>query len=792
MKSLLKYFTFSFLLLMLANSLSAQEKTQNVKGKITDDASKQPIIGATIQLLSKDSTTTIGTTTDDNGNFRLENVPLGRQNFKISFISYEDKYLSSIMVTAGKEVFLDVALTESIEELQGASVVYDRLKDQSVTNNEYTTLSARSFSTEEAKRYAGALGDPSRMAANYAGVVSGNDSRNDIVVRGNSPTGMLWQLEGLNIPNHFGTLASTGGPVSILNNNVLAKSDFITSAFPAQYGNANAGAFDLRLRNGNKDKYEFVGQVGFNGFEVGAEGPFSKKYKGSFLINYRYSTLAVFNKIGVKFGTGNATPNYQDLNMKFHLPISKKGTITVFALGGVSDVAFLGNKEDTTKNNLYGDENSNTIVDFKMGVVGASYEHQISPKTFLKFTAGLMGTYQNYIGDSISTITRQEFRQGEAKFTTQKTTALLTLNHKFNAKNSLQAGVNVDRQDFNLFNKDVLGGLVDIIRVNIKDAAYLTQGYAQWKHRFNQKLTLNAGLHFQNYSLNQQSVIEPRFGLKFLATSRQSFGIGYGLHSQIQNIYTSYYITPTPQGISYTNKNLGFNRSHHFVASYENNLTDKLILRTEAYYQSLFDVAIDKSASSFSTLNTGASFAFNDRANLINNGTGYNYGVELTLEKSFSNNYYFLITTSVFNSKYKGSDNIERNTAFNSNYVFNILGGKEWKLKKNWVIFGNLRASTVGGRYFTPLNITASQLKGEAVYQEDKAYSEKQTPYFRIDVKVGYRKEYKKSSLEFTIELQNITANQNIFQQSYNRRTNQLTTQYQQGFCLVPFVRYTF
>jgi CarboxypepD_reg-like domain len=394
----------------------SQNPTQTVKGRVTDDASKQGLVGITVQLIHPEIQN-IGTSTDSEGNFRLEQVPVGRQTFKITFVGYEEKILTNIMVTAGKEVVLDISLTEKLDQLEGVTITFDTNKDPNTTNNEYTTLSARSFSPDETKRYAGSLGDPSRMAANYAGVVSGNDSRNDIVVRGNSPTGMLWQLEGLNIPNpnHFGSLSSTGGPVSLLNNNVLSKSDFLTSAFPAQYGNANAGAFDLRMRKGNADKHEFVGQIGFNGFEVGAEGPFSKNYKGSFLINYRYSTLGLFNQIGVKFGTGNATPNYQDLNMKINWPVSKKGIVTLFAIAGQSDVSFLGNKEDTTKNNLYGDENSNTIVNFKTSVLGASYEHQINDKTNAKLTLGLMNTYQQFLGDSISVTTRQEFRDGEAK-----------------------------------------------------------------------------------------------------------------------------------------------------------------------------------------------------------------------------------------------------------------------------------------------------------------------------------------------------------------------------------------
>lgn len=141
------------------------------------------------------------------------------------------------------------------------------------------TVSARSFTVEETSRYAGSLNDPSRMAANYAGVSSTSDARNDIIIRGNSPLGVLWRLNGMEIPNpnHFGSLGTTGGPVSILNNNLLDKSDFLTGAFPAEYGNALAGVFDLQMRSGNNEKTEFLGQVGFNGFELGAEGPIGKK-----------------------------------------------------------------------------------------------------------------------------------------------------------------------------------------------------------------------------------------------------------------------------------------------------------------------------------------------------------------------------------------------------------------------------------------------------------------------------------------------------------------------------------
>jgi hypothetical protein len=229
------------------------------------------------------------------------------------------------------------------------------------------------------------------------------------------------------------------------------------------------------------------------------------------------------------------------------------------------------------------------------------------------------------------------------------------------------------------------------------------------------------------------------------------------------------------------------------VLTYDWNLSETLRLKAEAYYQELSNVPVERNASSFSAINTGVSFGPSDKVNLINRGTGKNYGVELTLERFFSKGYYFLFTTSLFDSKYKGSDNIERNTAYNTQYVVNALGGKEFRVGRNKNFLSlNLKVTTIGGRYLTPLNFAASQAQGQAVYNETLALSEKQQPYFRTDFRVAYRKEYKRSTLEFSLDLQNVTGNQNIFTQTYNPRTNSIANQYQQGFFPVPFVRYTF
>jgi hypothetical protein len=776
----------------------AQEATQTIRGTVRDEVSQAPVIGASIMLVQPETSNPIGAITDANGDFKISGVPQGRQTFRITSMGYEEQRLSNILLTSGKEVIVNVTMTENVQALNEVVVTVDRQNDKSKTNNELSLVSGRSFNIEDTKRYAGSLGDPSRMAANYAGVVSGDDSRNDIVVRGNSPTGMLWQLEGLNIPNpnHFGSLSATGGPVSLLNNNVLAKSDFMTSAFPAQYGNALSAVFDLRMREGNNEKSEFLGQVGFNGFELGAEGPFSKNSKASYLANYRYSTLGVFKALGIQFGTGNAVPDYQDLNFKIAVPTSGKGKLTLFGILGKSDVQFLGNDVDTTVTNLYGTENTNTKVRYATNIVGVSYEHNLSAKTFAKLTLGMSTTDQKFNGDSISTVTREAFANSEGRFKTQKYSATLNVRHKINAKNSLYAGVTTDLLNFDLYNRNMYqAGKFDTVRVDVKgESSLLTQAYGQWKYRLNRSILVTTGVHFQHYTLNNKVAVEPRFGFQYAFANGQSFSAGYGMNSQAQDIYTYFVQTKTPSGAVYTNKNLDYTRSHHFVLSYENRLTENLLLKVEPYYQTISGAPVEQRKSSFSALNIGSSFGPSDRDSLVNEGTGENVGIELTLERYFNKGYYFLITSSLFESKYKGSDNIERNTAFNTRYVLNVLAGKEIKVgrNKNNVLSASIKTTLVGGKYISPLNLEASRQRGDAVYDERRAFSLRQDPYFRTDLRFSFRKEYRKSTMEIALDLQNVTANQNVFQQTYNPRTNSLATQYQQGFFPVPLFRYTF
>ena len=776
----------------IGNPVGRSVGTQTVRGTILDASSKTPVIGAAVQILG--SNPLVGAVTDTDGRFRLANVLVGRIRLKITALGYEEIVLGEVIVNAGKEVVLDLALTESVLNLNEVIISHKRSEDNTIANNEMATVSARPFNASETIRYAGSLGDPSRMAANFAGVSGANDTRNDIIVRGNSPASLLWRLDGVNIPNpnHFGSLGTSGGPVSILNANLLAKSDFLTGAFPAEYANALGSVFDLKLRKGNDEKSEFWGQLGFNGLEVGAEGPYTKNSKASYLIDYRYSFFGLLENVGFEVA---GTPYYQDLTFKTDIPVGKKGQLTAWAMGGRSKVTFLGKDIDTDKPDAYGNENENIRANFRNGVGALSYEHRFSDRTYGKLTFSASQTDQNNEVDTV--IYRsgkdidQEILSAKIDYMQRKLSVSAFLSHKFNAKDRVSTGVIVDFIRYNLGNKELYPQ--EITRRNSNGETMFTQVYGQWKHRFNERLTLNTGLTFQNLRLNSSTALEPRIGLSYQLRAA-SLNVAYGLHSMMQPMLTYFYQTQRPdESYALTNKELGFTRSHHLVLGYDRMLAENLRLKIETYYQWIFDAPVEQLPSYYSSLTDGADFAPENKDNLVNEGTGRNYGLELTLEKYFSNNYYFLLTTSLFDSKYKGSDGIERNTPFNNQYVVNTLAGKEFKLgRRGNILTISWKLTVAGGKYVIPINTTASAEEHRQVDDYGRAFAEQQDPYFRTDLKIGYKINQRRLTHELALDLQNFTNNKNIFQQAYNVRTSRIGTAYQQGFLPIPFYRMTF
>ncbi|WP_341843223.1 TonB-dependent receptor [Chitinophaga caseinilytica] len=764
---------------LAAKNLVAQTlPKQTVKGVITDKSTHFPLPGAAVSIPALGK----GAATNEKGEFRLADVPVGRHNIQVNMMGYEPVMLQMVEVNAGKETVLEIPLTETVITLKGAEVTVKRGEGPV---SPLALASARQLNIEEGMRYAGTRNDPARMAQNFAGVSGANDGRNDIIIRGNSPAGVLWRAEGVDIPNpnHFSTFGATGGPVTILNTNTLRTSSFLTGAFPADYGNALAGAFDLRLRNGNKDRYEMLAQVGFNGFEAAVEGPIGKPGGASFLVDYRYSLIAAVHALGLSVGTGATVPKYQDLTMKINLPTKRAGTFGVFAMGGLSNIHFIPGEDST---DLYNSGKYEVLTTSNTGVAGLTHSFNFSPKTYGRAFAAIsaaeskMDNFENK--DEI-----RGKRRMDLDYSLIRTSFGYRLDHKFNARNQLSVGASGEKMQLDMRNRRIKDGDDDLSEmVNASNGAWLGKGWMNWQHRAGNDFTFNAGVYGQYFGLNDGFVAEPRLNMKYDLSKKQSLTLGLGLHSQLQQLEVYYNET----GGSLTNKDLAPTRAMHAVLGYDQLLGERLRFKAETYYQHIYDAPVERAPSSFSLLNYGADFGFPDKPNLFNNGTGRNYGLELTLEKFLHKGFYFLFTQSLFDSKYQGSDKTWRNTAFNAQYVTNFLIGREWTVKPGFSVGADSKVSVAGGQWYTPFNESATVEKGYVVYQEDKAYSLRNDMYFRWDLKFSFTWELGRTTQKFFIDLQNLTNRKNIYTRTIDTETGVVKQVNQIG--LFPNVNYQF
>jgi len=785
MKSI-KFIIFIVLLNLVSfNIISQGLYVQTIRGRVIDAKTEMPLPGATVVLLHSEPLK--GTLTDTEGFFRIDEVPLGRQSIQVSFIGYAPVTLNNLSLSSGKETVVEIKLEELV--FQSETVVIKARTEKNKAQNEMATVSARSFSIEETERYAGSLGDPSRMASNFAGVSSPSDQRNDIIIRGNSPMGLLWRLEGIDIPNpnHFGSIGSTGGPVSMLNNNVLTNSDFFTGAFPAEFGNALAGAFDLKLRNGNNEKHEFLGQIGFNGFELGAEGPLSKNSRASYLFNFRYSTLEIMKTLGMDFGTGQAIPQYKDMNFKINLPTQKYGRFTLFGVGGISYIEMLDSRGDSSS---YGFSSADIYYGSDMGVAGLTHTLFMGSNTRLHTTASVTGV-RNYT-DFYRLSYNLDKPIFDEKYNEIKYNFSSKVNKKFSAKNNVNFGISYDIFDLNYKGKH-FDTIFNAYFYHISTQGNMAQlkAFGEWQHKFTDKIILNSGIFSHVLLLNNSYAVEPRIGLKKILNNKHSVGLALGMHSQMQPrfIYFSSSLTDTLNDIyTKTNADLDYSRALHLVAAYDFLINDGLRLKIESYYQYLYNIPVAHQRPEFSIINQGSDFTFQAYNHMVNKGKGTNYGLEITLEKFLNKGFYYLFTASLFKSTYEGYDKVVRPSAFNNKYVFNALAGYEINISQRNVLAFDIKSVLAGGRPYVPINETASLAAGNAVYDWANIYQLHHNNYFRLNARITFRLNGKKVNQEWGLDLQNLTNHKNVFSVSWDEVNNRTKTDYQQGF--MPMMTY--
>ncbi len=771
-------FVFTIALSFLLVAAQAQY-AQQFRGTVTDQVLQQPLAGATVTIASLNKSVT----TDAEGVFRFANVPVGSYRITISYTGYKEGVLENIAVNSGKETVITVALEATIKTEEAAIVKANSKKNKPI--NDMSVVSARAFTVEETQKYAAAVNDPLRMATAFAGVIAADDGNNSIVIRGNSPTGLLWRMEGMDIPNpnHFGTPGNSGGGISILSSQLLSNSDFITAAFAAEYGNALSGVFDLKLRKGNNEKREYTFQAGVLGLNAAVEGPFSKKYKGSYLVNYRYSTLSLLEKAGVLPNDG--TTNFQDLSYNFYFPTTKLGTFTLFGFGGLSDDRMKAKEQEKweEKSDRYTEKFlSNT------GMTGITHSillgRKLNIKSGIGFSQTKIGYDESFTEDDLSL--RKTYVD---KYKTNKWIFNSTLNYKFSNRSNLRAGVIANLINYNFYQLSAEHEGEPLREMlNTSGNTATQQAFAQWQYKPSNNITLNAGVHYFHLDHNNTSSAEPRLSARWNINNKSSIALGYGLHSQMQTINVYYAQQKLSDGsIINPNKNLDLTKSHHYVLSYSYKLGKNLQAKAELYYQQLFNVPVSiYDTSTLSTLNIQSEYLVDP---LENTGKGKNYGVEISLERYLQNNFYLTLSNSIYQSKYTAKDGVERNTRFNGNYISTLIAGKDFVHEWRSRTFGiNLKTIYAGGFRRTPIDFAASQQNGYTVFKEKEAYSLQNTAYFRTDLRISMKWNRKHVTSTLSLDFQNITNRLNVFNQWYDDEKNEIVTTYQTG--LIPILNY--
>lgn len=759
--------------------ISLPALSQRLRGIVIDKELQSPIPGALVILLDS-SRGFPNTVTDVNGQYLLQEIPLGRVTIRVISTGYEDAIIPNVLISSGKDAELNIRMTERITQIREVEV---KANSKSDALNQMATISTRTFSTEEASRYAGSFNDPARMAQSYAGVAVNNDRSNELVIRGNSPRGVLWKIEGIEVPppSHFSDQGSSGGAISMLSAAVMSNSEFYTGAFPADQGNALSGVFDINLRKGNTRKREYALELGVLGADATLEGLFKKGHNSGYLINYRYSALTVLKLLGFKL-VGDAIPTFTDLSWNIHTQVGKSGQLNFFGITGKSFADERRTYDTLTNSYRYRTD---------LFISGISYRQSFGTKTVLRSTWAITAAVNGYFEDTRNSADVVMQTDYESNFRNRFARWSNALTHRFNSKNILRAGVIASLLNYDYYYRQFRRtDSTYVVPQDERGVTWMIQAYASWKHMFNERLALVSGIHYMELMLNNRRVLEPRLGFEYRLNARHRLSTGVGIHSRAEDI--SIYMATVRDSLGNTrrpNESLSYTRAAHAVLGYDFQINPYTRLKTETYFQHLWDVPVSGyAANSFSGLNYGSGFTTDS---LTNTGFGRNYGMELTLERFLHKGAFYLITGSVFSSKYSGSDGIWRNTRYNGNFAFSINGGKEWTVgnKEKGNAFGvSTRFTWAGGRRYSPLLIAESTAAGFSIYDDNRAWDLQYKDYLRADIQFFYRRNRKKMSSLLKLDIQNVTNRLNTMNIYFDRRAQEVRESTQLG--IVPVLSY--
>ncbi|MDX1285791.1 MAG: hypothetical protein R3182_12295, partial [Draconibacterium sp.] len=473
--------------------------------------------------------------------------------------------------------------------------------------------------------------------------------------------------------------------------------------------------------------------------------------------------------------------SYQDLAFKLNFPTKKSG---VFSLWGIGLIDGSGTKVKEPEEWEYRQDREESDVNQFMGTAGLTHKFLLNNNSYLKSTLAFTGQGLDYFVDEMDNKQILHKRE-EINFFNWNLVFSSYLNHKFSNKHNNRTGIIFTNLNYDMIlrNAGVPGSTLQTI-VNDSGNSFLLSAYSNSKLRFSQNVSASIGFHGQIFTLNSNHTIEPRLGINWQVAPEQLFGMAYGKHSRLERLNT--YFT-TDQNGSQINKQLDFIHAHHIVLNYDLKIGENVRLKVEPYYQILKNVPIE-SGSYFSTINLQDNWFINSK--LKNEGEGKNYGIDFTLERFLNRGYYYLFTTSLFQSEYKGGDGIWRNTRYNRNYLLNLLAGKEWQIgrSKQNILNVNGRISYQGGDHFIPVDYDASGNKGPIMYDYNRAFEESLDPTLFVHFTVNFKRNKNKTASTWSLNVINATGVKEFYGFRRNLRTGEIEPEMES--IIIPNISY--
>ncbi len=748
------------LFISFISSIKAQEITQILRGRVIEAVSRAPISDAAITIHN----TKFSTTANTEGMFQMEQIPVGRYRLTISSIGFQPLILTDILVESGKETVLEIILNTSNTALDTFVYVAQAL-GRSTTNFPSVSL------IEKLRfQYPATFADPARYASFAAGVATDNDQANNLSIRGISPNAMQWYLQGAEIvnPNHLsnaGTLSdrasANGGGVMILSAQLLENTTLYQGAMPPQYGNALAGALDMRLRKGNDSRRQNTVQLSLIGLDAATEGYFNKGKKASYLINYRYATVGLLSKLGVPLGDEDI--NYQDLSFNLNFPTRKVGEFSIFGVGGVSENIFKAKKPGE----WIADKDSQDIS-FKgrMGVLGLKHQVSLGKKMLWQsvFVASALDDSRDAIGyNRLEQPTKVE--------------SIDNTHAKYFFKTEINSKLGGKPEQSRVFTEGSIGLIVkeEVVSSNLISKFFsntsnkISDGngvwlipYANLGGELSQKLHYKIGVRTVYFSFNEKFSLEPSAILNYNTSKNSFIQLNYSRQSQL--IQPMLYFAKNSNGV-YLNRSLDFVKSDNVGLSFNKNFKNALRMNAEAFYQTYSNVYYNNNNNSslLDDLNSLTAIS----SGLV--GTARSVGLALSTSQNLTNGLFWQLNAAIFDALWKDQRGIERNLTYNSRYTSNALLGKEWTR-------GSLRNKFFG-------------ISGRAVLRGGFWQNGVQVKdYFRTDLNIYFKRNRKNWQSTIQLDIQNVTNRENEWTTVFDRLQARTIAKKQLG--LIPNIAY--